>query len=173
MILWQLFLVFFRIGLLAFGGAYSFLPLIEKDVVERYGWMTKQEFLEVLGIVKVFPGAISIKYATYVGGKVAGIWGAIIANIANLLAPVVLILIATYFYNSYKEIPHVKNAFSAIQIAVFAMIIGVAFQTIKITDLIILKNLLVVILVFTLFFFTNIHPAFLLIGAGLWGAFLG
>lgn len=60
----NLFLSFFRIGSFAIGGAYFFLPLLEKELVEKYHWLTKEEFLEVLGIVKVFPGAISIKYAT-------------------------------------------------------------------------------------------------------------
>ncbi len=173
MILWQLFLVFFRIGLFAFGGAYSFLPLIQKDVVERYAWLTKEEFLEILGIVKIFPGAISVKFATYVGQKMAGTWGAIVANLANLLAPVVLILIATYFYNTYKEVPQLKNAFAMIQLAVFAMIVAVAFQTVKMTDLIVLKNFFVVVVAFVLFFVFHVHPAFILLGAGLIGALLG
>ncbi|MFA6379229.1 MAG: chromate transporter [Candidatus Omnitrophota bacterium] len=173
MILWQLFLVFFRIGFFAVGGAYSFLPLIQKDVVERYAWLTQQEFLEVLGIVKVFPGAISIKFATYVGQKMAGVWGAVVANIANLLAPVVLILIATYFYHAYKEVFQIKNAFAMIQFAVFAMIIAVAFQAVKVTDLIVIKNLFVVLTSFVLFFVFHVHPVFILLGAGLIGAFLG
>jgi len=173
MILWQLFIVFFRIGLFAFGGAYSFLPLIQKDVVERYAWLTREEFLEVLGIVKIFPGAISIKFATYVGQKMAGVWGAVIANVANMLAPVVLILIATYLYHAYKEVPQIKHAFAMIQIAVFAMIIAVAFQAVKINDLIVLKNLFVAIAAFVLFFVFSIHPVFILLGAGILGAFLG
>ena len=85
MILFKLFLSFFRIGLFAIGGAYSFLPLIQREVVEKYHWLTKEEFLEVLGVVQIFPGAISIKFATYTGYKMAGVPGAIMANIGNLL----------------------------------------------------------------------------------------
>ena len=92
MILIELFLAFLRIGLFAIGGAYSFLPLIEREVVQRYQWLTKGEFLDVLGAVRVFPGAISIKYATYTGYKVAGILGVVVANVGNLLAPAVLII---------------------------------------------------------------------------------
>ncbi|HAH21030.1 MAG TPA: chromate transporter, partial [Candidatus Omnitrophica bacterium] len=76
MILFKLFFSFLRVGFFAIGGAYSFLPLIEKEVVQKYGWLSKEEFLEVLGMVNIFPGAISIKYATYTGYKIAGIWGA-------------------------------------------------------------------------------------------------
>ncbi len=172
MILFQIFLVFFRIGLFAIGGAYSFLPLIEKDVVERYHWLTRQEFLDVLGIVKIFPGAISVKFATYTGNKVAGIPGAIVANIANLLSPVILVLVATYFYNQYKTLPHVKNAFNTIQVVIFAMIIAVAFQTVGVNNLTNWKNVVLVVIAFGLFLFTKVHPAFIIIGAGLIGAFL-
>ncbi|MBN1870226.1 MAG: chromate transporter [Candidatus Omnitrophica bacterium] len=170
MVLLQIFLVFFRIGLFAIGGAYSFLPLIQKEVVERYHWLTKDEFLEVLGVVKIFPGAISIKFATYTGYKMAGVPGAVIANVGNLLAPAVLIMIATYFYSRYKQAPMVKNAFETIQLAVFAMIIAVAFQTINVSQLYSVKNGLIVIAAFVLFIFSSIHPAFIIIGAGLLGA---
>jgi hypothetical protein len=86
MVLVQLFIAFLKIGLFAFGGAYSFVPLIEREVVQNHQWLAKAEFLEILGIVKVFPGAISIKFATYTGYKVAGVPGAIVANFANILA---------------------------------------------------------------------------------------
>ena len=75
MILAKIFFTFFRIGLFAIGGAYSFLPLIQKEVVEKSHWLTKEEFLEVLGVVKIFPGAISIKFATYTGYKWPGYRG--------------------------------------------------------------------------------------------------
>lgn len=171
MILLQIFSAFFRIGLFAVGGAYSFLPLIQKEVVDKYHWLSKEEFLEVLGVVKIFPGAISIKFATYTGYKMAGVPGAIAANIGNLLSPVVLILIATYLYSRYKEAPMVKSAFDTIQLVVFAMIIAVAFQMINLGQLSSVKNVAVIIVAFVLFLYTSVHPAFIIIGAGLIGAF--
>ena len=128
MILLKLFLSFLKIGLFAFGGAYSFLPLIERETVQYHHWLDKPEFLEVLGIVKIFPGAISIKFATYTGYKVAGIPGAIVANLGNLLAPTILILFASYIYSKYKDFPPVKAAFTMVQYAVFAMVISVVIQ---------------------------------------------
>ena len=103
MILFELFLAFFRVGLFAIGGAYSFLPLIEKEVVERYQWLTKEEFLDILGITKIFPGAISVKYATYTGYKIAGVPGIIVTNLGNLIAPIVLVLFASLFYAKYNK----------------------------------------------------------------------
>jgi chromate transporter len=170
MVLLKIFLSFLKIGLFAIGGAYSFLPLIQNEVVDRYHWLTKEEFLEVLGVVKVFPGAISIKFATYTGYKVAGIPGAVVANIGNLLSPVILILIATYFYSKYKETPRIKSAFETIQLVIFAMIIAVAFQTVTLSQVSSIKSMAIVIIAFILFFFTKVDPAIIIIGAGLIGA---
>ncbi|OGX38813.1 MAG: hypothetical protein A3C36_02750 [Omnitrophica WOR_2 bacterium RIFCSPHIGHO2_02_FULL_52_10] len=171
MVLIELFLVFLRIGLFAVGGAYSFLPLLQKDIVERYGWLTKEEFLEVLGVVKIFPGAISIKFATYTGFKMAGWAGAVVANIANMLSPVLMIIFATYLYKHYRNAPQIKGAFEMIQVAVFAMIIAVAFQTINVQELIRWRSLLVICAAFILFMYTKVHPALIIIGAGLLGGF--
>ncbi len=172
MILMKIFLVFTRISLFAIGGAYSFLPLLEKELVERYQWIGREEFLDILGIVKIFPGAISIKYATYAGYKVAGVPGAIVANIGNLLGPICLIAIASSLYYKYRNLPSVKGAFNMIQLSVFAMIIAVAFQTININQVMQVRNLLIILVSFTLFIYTKIHPALIIIGAGTLGAVL-
>jgi chromate transporter len=172
MIYWQLFLSFFKIGLFAIGGAYSFLPLTEKEVVERYHWLSKPEFLDISGFVKIFPGAISVKYATYVGYKMGGYLGVAIANFANLLAPVCLVMMATVLYTRFNSTPQVKGAFKVIQLVVFAMIVAVAFQTISLAQLRSPIALLIVATAFSLFMFTKIEPAVIIVLAGLLGAFL-
>ena len=169
MVLLQLFLSYLRIGLFAIGGAYSFLPLIEKEIVEKYHWISKEEFLDIVGVVKIFPGAISIKFATYTGYKIGGIPGVLAANAGNLLAPVILVMIATAFYLKHKDAPTVKSAFSAIQFVVFAMIISAAFNIIQLNELLQLKNAAIAIAAFCLFMFTDIHPAFIIITAGIIG----
>ncbi len=172
MILLKLFLAFSKIGLLAFGGAYSFLPLIEAEVVQNHHWLDKPEFLEVLGIARIFPGAISIKFATYTGYKVAGVPGAIAANLGNLLPPVLFIMLATLVYSKYKDIPFIKGGLEMIQYAVFAMIIAVAIRLVDKSQVFQLKNLFVVVASFMLFALTKVHPAFIIIGAGVLGAIL-
>lgn len=172
MILFKLFIVFFRVGLFAIGGAYSFLPLLEKDLVQKYNWLSKEEFLDIFGVVKVFPGAISIKYATYTGYKIAGFLGAVAANLGNLLAPSVLVIFASSIYARYKNLSGVKAAFNVIELAVFALIIAVAFQLLSISRLGSPKNLAIVIISFLLFFFAKVHPALIILGAGIIGFFL-
>ena len=169
MILINLFLAFLRVGLFAIGGAYSFLPLIEKEVVQRYHWLTREEFLDVQGITQVFPGAISIKYATYTGYKMAGFLGALLANLGNILAPTLLVIFASTFYTKYKNLPAFKGAFEAIRFCVFAMIIAVAFQAIDMRNLLQFRSVLIVVLSFTLFSFTKVHPAIIIVLAGILG----
>mgnify|MGYP001590444284 FL=1 len=171
MILTNLFLVFLRVGLFAIGGAYSFLPLIEKEVVQRYHWLTREEFLDVQGITQVFPGAISIKYATYTGYKMAGFLGALLANLGNILAPTLLVIFATAFYTRYKNAPAFKGAFEAIRFCVFAMIIAVAFQVVDMRNLMQVKGILIVVLSFAIFIFSKIHPAIIIILSGILGVF--
>ena len=173
MVLLKLFIAFSRIGFFAFGGAYSFLPLIEREVVENHHWLDKPEFLEVLGIAKVVPGALSVKFATYTGYKVAGVPGAIVANLANLLPAVLFIILASLVYSKYKDVPFIKAGMEMVRYAIFAMIIAVAIQLVDKTQVFQLKYLLVVAASFILFFLTKIHPAFIIIGAGLLGAMLG
>ena len=172
MVLLELFIAFSKIGLFAFGGAYSFLPLIEREVVQNHHWLDKPEFLEVLGMVKVFPGAISIKFATYTGYKVAGVPGAIVANLGNLLPPVLFIMLATLVYSKYKDVPFIKGGLETIQCAVFAMIIAVAIQLVDKGQVFQLKYLFVIAVSFALFVLTKVHPAFIIIGAGVLGAII-
>jgi chromate transporter len=172
MVLLKLFVAFLRIGFFAFGGAYSFLPLVEREVVENHQWLERGEFLEVLGIVRVVPGAISIKFATYTGYKVAGVPGAVVANIANLLPPVLFIAVGFLLYSKYKDVPFVKSGLEAIQYAVFAMIIAVAIRLVDKSGVLQLKHLFVIVVSFTLFVLTKIHPAFIIVGAGLYGGFI-
>lgn len=124
----NLFWAFLKVGSFSFGGAYSLIPLIEKEVVENHHWLTHDEFLRVLGMVEIFPGAISIKFATYTGYKTAGILGAIFANLGNIFTPAVLISFLTHVYSIYEQNELVKKAFSGIKYAIIGMIVAIMYQ---------------------------------------------
>jgi chromate transporter len=124
----NLFFSFLKVGSFSFGGAYSLIPLIEREVVANHKWLTNDEFLKVLGMVEIFPGAISIKFATYTGYKSAGILGAIAANIGNLFTPALLILAVTYIHSIYEKNPLVTKAFDGIKYAVIGMIAAIMYQ---------------------------------------------
>lgn len=92
-VLFDLFVAFFKVGLLSFGGGYTLIPLIEHQVVDVYRWLSPDEYTKILGASQVIPGAISIKFATYVGYKEAGVLGIIVSILGSLIVPILLIVL--------------------------------------------------------------------------------
>ena len=172
MVLMQLFLVFLKIGLFAIGGAYSFLPLLEQEVVRNRGWLAQSEFLEVTGIVECFPGAISIKFATYTGYKVAGIPGAVVANLANLLPPVLFMTGAMLLYRRYSGAASARAALTMVRYAVLAMILAIPLRLVEWRSLLEPKVAILVIGSFLLIALTRVHPAVIIVGAAVYGGLL-
>lgn len=170
MVLADIFWVFLKIALIAFGGGSSFLPLIEREVVQGRNWLGEAEFLEVTGMAQVFPGALSVKFATYTGYKVAGVGGAVVANLGNLLPAVVFMMLAMLFYSKYKDVACIAGGLEMIQYAVFAMIISIAIQLVDKSHVFELKYIAVIAASFVLFLFTKTHPAFIILAAGILGA---
>lgn len=148
------------------------MPLMEKELVQNHQWLDKSEFLEVVGMVQMFPGAISIKFATYAGYKVAGIPGVIVANVANLLPPAFCMLLVSLFYAKYRDIPFIKGGLEMVRYAVIAMIIAIAIRLADKNQVFQLKYLIVVVVSFALFTLTKIHPAFIITSAALYGGVL-
>ena len=93
MIYWQLICVYLKIGVFGFGGGYAMLSLIQFEIVERYHWLTLQQFTDVVAISQMTPGPIGINSATYIGYTVTGnIWGAVIATVAVCLPSFLMVL---------------------------------------------------------------------------------
>ncbi len=154
----ELYFAFLKVGSFSFGGAYSLLPLIEREAVQNYAWLSKDEFLHVLGMVEVFPGAISIKYATYTGFKAGGIAGAIAANLGNLTVPAIVIMIAAYAYNHFSANERVMKAFDGVRYAVIGMIAAIMFQYASKMNLD-WKSFILMALAAALVLIFNLHPA--------------
>lgn len=120
MVFLQLFYTFFKIGLFGFGGGYAMLSMIQGEVVTRYGWLTAQEFTDIVAISQMTPGPIGINSATYVGyttiadcyGTSYGILGSIIATFAVVLPSFLLMLTISKFFLKYQKHPSVEAVFS-------------------------------------------------------------
>lgn len=160
--LFKLFFAFLKVGSFSFGGAYSLLPLIEREAVTNNGWLTHDEFLKVLGMVEVFPGAISIKYATYIGYKTAGIMGVVAANMGNLIMPATIIMVASYFYSTYEKNDLVMKAFRGIKYAVIGLVAALIYQY-GAKNFQEISGILLILLGFGLVYFLNLHPAYVVI----------
>ncbi len=102
MIYLKLFYIFFKVGLIGFGGGYAILPMIYQDV-QAFGIITADEFSNLVALSQVTPGPIAINAATYVGFKSAGLLGAIVASVGVSMPSFILIMIVMSFINRFKE----------------------------------------------------------------------
>lgn len=169
--LFELFISFLKVGGFSFGGAYSLIPLIEAEVVEKHSWLTHNEFIKVLGMVEVIPGAISIKYATYTGYKVAGIWGVVAANLGNMFMPVALISLAAYFYAQFEKNKFVFKSFEGVKFAVIGMIMAIMVRYIF-SSFTSWKGVLFIVLGFSLTYWLKLHPILIVVGAAIVALFV-
>lgn len=109
MIYWELFLAFFIPNIIGYGGGPAIIPLIETEVVARYGWMGSQEFAETLALGNALPSPINTKIAGYIGYEVAGIAGAVIAVFATVVPSLLLMLGALGLLYRHRNSPRVKR----------------------------------------------------------------
>ena len=122
MIYLQLFWSFFQVGLFSFGGGYAALPLIQKQVMESHPWLTQTEFMDVLTISQMTPGPIAINASTFVGTKMAGLPGAIIATVGCVTPSCIIVLILATLYFKYKGLNMVQGIIKGLRPAVVALI---------------------------------------------------
>ena len=121
-VLLQLFWSFFQIGLFSIGGGYAAMPLIQSQVVEQHGWLTMQEFVDIITISQMTPGPIAINSATFVGTRIAGLPGAIIATIGCVFPSCIIVLTLAWVYYRYRSLSVIQGVLGGVRPAVVAMI---------------------------------------------------
>ena len=122
MIYLQLFLSFLQIGALSFGGGYASMPLIEAQIVTGHGWLTMTEFSDLVTIAEMTPGPIAVNAATFVGTKVAGVLGALVATAGCILPACVLVTLIARLYLKYRNLTVLQSVLGSLRPAVVAMI---------------------------------------------------
>jgi chromate transporter len=131
MIYWQLFLAFFRIGIFGYGGGPTMLPLFHVECVKRYGWISAEEFADTVGFANALPGPIATKMASYIGYKVKGWTGALIANCAVTLPVLLGMMGLLSLVYTLKNSGAVKGMVTAIQPVIAVMMAAMAFEVIQ------------------------------------------
>ncbi len=119
----QLLVTFLKIGAFTFGGGYAMIPLIEKETVEKHGWITHEELLEIVAIAESTPGPIAVNTATFVGKRTAGFWGAACATFGVVFPSFIIILIISGILEVFGSVKAVQYAFRGIQAGVLALIL--------------------------------------------------
>ena len=120
--LWQLFATFFKIGAFTFGGGYAMIPIIQREAVEKHGWVTDDDILEIIAIAESTPGPIAINSATFVGYRTCGVLGAACATFGVVLPSFAIILAISYVLKEFQEFPAVQYAFNGIRAGVLALL---------------------------------------------------
>ena len=130
-ILAELLLTFMKIGFFTFGGGYAMISVLEDNCVDKKGWITHDEMMNVTVIAESTPGPIAINCATYVGYRQAGLIGAIVATLGIIIPSFLVIYIISMFLNDFLEIEVIANAFNGIRLAVGILILDAAFNMIR------------------------------------------
>lgn len=126
-----LFLSMLKIGCFAFGGGYAIIALLENEFISKRKWIDHDEFMDIVAIAESTPGPIAINVATYIGYKLKGFLGAVIATVGMCMPSFVIMYLVSLFYDRFMEVPLVSAAFKGIQICVVYLIASAAFKMLK------------------------------------------
>lgn len=163
-----LFLTFLKIGMFTFGGGYAMIPLIEYETVEKHKWIKSEDVIDIFAIAEATPGVIAVNTATFVGYKIGGFLGSLLATIGVVLPSFVIISIISLFFVQFQSLEWVAYAFEGIRAGVVVLILGAVVKLGK-------KNkytpLTVIILgaSFCMATFTGISVIYLLLGGACMG----
>ncbi|WP_099159858.1 chromate transporter [Virgibacillus ndiopensis] len=161
---WHIFLAFFIPGILGYGGGPASIPLVENEVVRRYGWMTVQEFSEMLALANSLPGPIATKLAGYIGYTEGGILGSVIGLVAAVAPSLIIMILLLGVLYKFKDSPKVKRLTLYVR-PVIAILLGVMawrfFQE-SYEGIGLWQMLLITISSFLLIERMKVHPAFVI-----------
>jgi len=184
MIFVQLFWTFLKIGLFTFGGGYAMVALIQSEVCTRFGWLTPQEFTDILAVSQATPGPIGINAATYTGYTAVvnagydpwlGVVGSLLASGAVILLPVLLMVLAVRLLGKMQGNKDVENVFRILRMAVVGLIAAAALQLLSVEsfgipgwNLQFVVSVVIFVAVFVLSM-KKVSPVWLILASGLVG----
>ena len=120
----DLFLTFAKVGVCTFGGGYAMLPILQREVVEKKGWATEEELTDYFAIGQCTPGVIAVNTGTFIGQKLKGVPGGILATLGVVFPSLVIIMILAAFIQNFAHLPVVIHAFAGVRACVCALILS-------------------------------------------------
>lgn len=169
----DIFISFFRTGMLGYGGGPSTIPLYHKEVVDHYKWMTEEEFGDILAIANTLPGPIMTKLSGYIGYRVGGIVGLINAIIATVLPTVLIMIGLISFLLKYRDSPIIQGMTKAIApvVGVMMLMLTASFVRHSVRDLGWLIALIVIGITILFYVVLGWHPAIIIVAVILFSLF--
>lgn len=157
MILLKLFAAFAKVGVMTFGGGYAMIPILEREIVDRQGWASSEELMDYYAVGQCTPGVIAVNTATFIGRKVKGWLGGVVATLGVIFPSVVIICIIAGILTNFADIPAVQSAFAGIRVCVCVLIFNAVVKLWKkaVPDK---AALVLALLVFGLSLFLDLSP---------------
>ena len=161
---WNLFIAFFRVGILGYGGGPASIPLIQKEVIEKYKWMDNEEFGDLLALGNTLPGPIATKLAGYIGYRVSGVWGMLNAVIATSVPTILLMIILLGSLSSIKSYDWVQGMTAAVIPVVGMMLAVLTWQFVAKSGsgLGWVETAIMVVILFVLLQLIGVHPGIII-----------
>lgn len=166
-----LFTSFAKVGAVTFGGGYAMLPILQREVVERRGWVRDEELMDYYAVGQCTPGVIAVNVATFVGGKIAGWRGAAVATLGMVFPSLVLLTMIAALISNFQDIAWVRNAFAGIRVCVCVLIFNAVLKLWK-SSVLDVKTGLMFCFVFLASLFLDFSPVLYVIVAGVMGILL-
>jgi len=171
-LLLDLFLTFFKIGALTFGGGYAMMPIMHKEVVDKKHWVDDEDVIKMLVISESTPGVFAINSATFIGYKIAKFKGALVATLGVVIPSLITISIITIVLEWFQSYAPVQYALKGIQVGAAVIIFSAAFRLskkIKFTPL----SYIILAASFLISIFTNFSVIYIILIAAIFGIILG
>ena len=166
--LFDLFWTFAKIGSITFGGGYAMLPIIQREIVEKKKWATESEVMDYYAVGQCTPGVIAVNTATFIGYRLKGIIGGIIATLGVIFPSLVIIMIIAAFLSNFADLVIIQHAFGGIRVAVVALIISSIIKLWK-SSVKTYIGFIIAIAAFILGAFLQVSPIYVVIGAAILG----
>ena len=168
MSLWKIYRVFAEMGAVCFGGGYAMLSLVQRVVVEEHGWATEEELMDYYAIGQCTPGVIAVNVSTFIGHKLRGLPGAIVASLGFISPSVLIITLIAAFLENFADLPVVAHALAGIRVCVCVLILDAVLhlgkKSVKDT-----ASWIIFLVTAALAFFTDLSTVVLVVAAGVVG----
>ena len=123
----DLFYSFFKVGTFTVGGGYAMIPLMQRELVTRHGWLSEEDFMDEVALSQAMPGVFAVNMASMTGYRLRGVRGAVVATVGNVLMPIVFILALAVFFRTFRDNPVVERIFMGLRPAVVALVAAPVF----------------------------------------------
>lgn len=167
-LLLELYIAFFKVGAITFGGGYAMLPMLQKELADKKKWTTNEELLDYFAVGQCTPGVIAVNTATFIGYNLAGVLGAFVAVLGMVSPSLIIISIIAKFVTQFSHLEWIQNAFSGIRVAVAVLVLQAVIKMWKsgIKDKI---GAVVFLITFSVCLLFSFSPVYIVIAAIVFG----